>query len=279
MALTHGHALGDAVERAARPREHHLAGSSPERGFAQIERAEDVHLRVEHRPRDGHPNVELRGEVEDHFGPAARDEVVELRGAHVEPVEAEPAVAVGAGVGQVAQGPGRQVVDRIDVASFGKQPIDERRADEPRPTGDEYAHACSLAREVTARGWSLVLPSTPGVRAWWWATRRDTASSCSRPRRSAGRRCWRRRCTRRAGTRASCPWGGSRSRSSRRPVGGSRSGYRSAPSRRPPRSSSPFWPLYFPNGQVSPLLQLFWLGSPCGPTHASIESDDTLQPP
>ena len=132
MALTHRQRLGHAVERSARPGEHDLAGAGGERGFAEVERAEDVHLRVEDRPGDGDPDVELRGEMEDHLGPAAGDEVVELRGAHVDPVEAEPPVAVGAGAGEVAQGAGRQVVDGVDVASLREEPVDERRADEPR---------------------------------------------------------------------------------------------------------------------------------------------------
>ena len=41
----------------------------------------------------------------------------------------------------------------------------------------------------------------------------------------------------------------------------------------------PSLPLYFPKGQVSPLLQLFLSGADLGPVQASIESDDALHPP
>ena len=86
--------VGDAVERAPRPREHHLAGAGGDRGLAHVERPEHVDLGVEQRLRHRHPHVELRGEVEDHLGTAVTDEVGELRRADVEPVEAELAAAL-----------------------------------------------------------------------------------------------------------------------------------------------------------------------------------------
>jgi hypothetical protein len=43
--------------------------------------------------------------------------------------------------------------------------------------------------------------------------------------------------------------------------------------------SSPFWPLNWPNVQVSPFDHSFWSSFDAGPVHASIESDETDQPP
>ena len=44
---------------------------------------------------------------------------------------------------RLASDAGRQVVDDVDVAALGEQPVDERRADEPGAAGDHHAHRVS----------------------------------------------------------------------------------------------------------------------------------------
>ena len=70
--------------------------------------------------------------MEDHLGTTVADEIGELRRADVEAVEAELAVALRARLGEVGERARRQVVDGVDVAPFGEEPVDERRADEAR---------------------------------------------------------------------------------------------------------------------------------------------------
>src|SRR5205085_3841315 len=58
----------------------------------------------------------------------------------VETVEREPAAPIGTRAGEVREVPGRQVVDHVDLVTLGEQPVDERRPDEPCPSGDERPH-------------------------------------------------------------------------------------------------------------------------------------------
>ena len=52
-------------------------------------------------------------------------------------MEMEPARTVGLASARLAQRTGREVVHYVDCMPLGQEPIDERRADEPSPTGDE----------------------------------------------------------------------------------------------------------------------------------------------
>ena len=57
-------------------------------------------------------------------------------GADVEVVEAQRA-ARGAGVGEVGERPGRQVVDDVDLVALGEEAVDEVRPDEARAAGHQ----------------------------------------------------------------------------------------------------------------------------------------------
>ncbi len=67
------------------------------------------------------------------------DELDELRAARGELVEAEAAAAP-ARLAEVGQRAGRQVVDDVDGVALGQQAVDQRRADEAGPAGDERPH-------------------------------------------------------------------------------------------------------------------------------------------
>ena len=67
----------------------------------------------------------------------------ELGGEHVERVDLQRA-AGGAGVGEVGQRAGGQVVDDVDGVILGEQPIDEVRAEEPGAADDEHVHVASM---------------------------------------------------------------------------------------------------------------------------------------
>ena len=55
-------------------------------------------------------------------------------------MERELVAAARARVGEVGERAGREVVDDVDVAALGEQPVDERRADEAGPARDERSH-------------------------------------------------------------------------------------------------------------------------------------------
>jgi hypothetical protein len=57
-----------AVDGPARGREDDLASAGHPGGLGEVDRAEDVLPDVEQRVGDAHPDVDLRGQVEDHLG-------------------------------------------------------------------------------------------------------------------------------------------------------------------------------------------------------------------
>ncbi len=61
----------------------------------------------------------------------------------------------GPGVGQVGQGAGGQVVDHVDGVALGQEPVDQGRADEAGPAGDQRAHGQTPA---TIRSPSMTVP-------------------------------------------------------------------------------------------------------------------------
>ena len=66
--------------------------------------------------------------------------------------------------GEVRQRTRREVVDHVDVVAVGQQPVDQRRADEPRSSRDHHSHLVLLvspsAREPDARRATVVPAST-----------------------------------------------------------------------------------------------------------------------
>ncbi len=143
MTLPHRQVLGGAVKRPARRREDDLLGPGRERALADVQRPQDVDLGVEHRPGDRHADVGLRREVEDDVGLAVRDEVGDRRRPDVEAVERELAAAERAGVGQVRQRSGGEVVDDVDVPALGEQSVGKSRSDEAGTAGHERFHVVS----------------------------------------------------------------------------------------------------------------------------------------
>ncbi len=125
------------VDRAAGGREHDLAHAMPAGGVGDADGADDVQLRVVHRVGDGLADVDLRGEMEDHLGAHALEQLVPVDGEDVGLDELE---AVGAGrpralqVGELAV---RQVVDDGHRMSIRQQPVDQRRPDEPGAPGHQ----------------------------------------------------------------------------------------------------------------------------------------------
>ena len=134
-----------------------LLDAGRDRALAHVERAEDVDRRVEHRARDRHAHVGLRGEVEDHVGPAVRDEIDDRRRRDVEAVEREAAIGLSARASaRFAERAGREVVDDVDAPALGEEPVDERRADEPGAAGDQRLHRPS--RSLLALGGDAARP-------------------------------------------------------------------------------------------------------------------------
>src|SRR5262249_302538 len=105
-----------------------------------------------------------------------RHELGQIRRAHVEVMELEPAGAPRPGIGEVGERAGRQVVDHVDGAAFGQQPIDEGRADEAGSPGYEDTAGVWFR----AHGGSGKRPSTSAVlaRTWWsWPTTELTTTA------------------------------------------------------------------------------------------------------
>src|SRR5207248_6164468 len=119
------------------------------------------------------------------------DEVDERGGAHVEAVEGEVVVGVGARVGEVDERAARQVVDHVDRVPLGEEAIDERRPDEAGASGDERPHrgapASTLTPSSSASAATAARPATtdpPRSRA----RSPTTASSPTTDRAHLGRR-------------------------------------------------------------------------------------------
>ena len=103
--------------------------------------------------------------------PAQGDQLRQLLATGVEGADAQLARGrpggLGAGVGEVGQRPGGQVVDDVDGATLGDQPLDEVRADEPGAADDQHAagrrrHSAGWGTRLSAtRSPSEILPSAP----------------------------------------------------------------------------------------------------------------------
>ena len=102
--------------------------------------AQKIHVGIEDRVGDGHPDVGLGGEVEDDLGTAARHEVHHFGRSDVEPVEGQLIVGGDSSGGQVGERARREVVDHIDRVTLGQEAVDERRTDEAGASRDEDPH-------------------------------------------------------------------------------------------------------------------------------------------
>ena len=65
---------------------------------------------------------------------------------HVEAVEREAVAGQRAGVGEVPERAGREVVDDVDAPALGEQPVDERGTDEAGAAGHQGFHRGNATR-------------------------------------------------------------------------------------------------------------------------------------
>ncbi len=128
------------VEGASAGGEHHTLGLGLARPLEDVQRADDVDVGVVGRARHRDPDVRLRGEVEDELGPAPGHQLDDRRRGDVEVMDVERPAPALAGVGQVGQRTGREVVDDVDLVALGQEPVDQVRTDEARAAGHEGAH-------------------------------------------------------------------------------------------------------------------------------------------
>ena len=126
------------IDRTAGGREEEPCPSSPPGRLEQVQRPGDVDVQVEDRIRDRAADVDLGGEVEDDLRPPLVEQVGDRGGvrtsdstssapAPIAPVEVLPASA-------------REVVDHDDVVAALDQRVDQVRADESGPAGDQGLH-------------------------------------------------------------------------------------------------------------------------------------------
>src|SRR5690606_7341192 len=87
-----------------------------------------------------HPFVDVSGEVDRHRWRSALGAAEHRRISEVDPVRRELVVGRGPGVGQVGKRTGGQIVDHVDLVSFGQQSVHQRGPDEPGTAGDEDPH-------------------------------------------------------------------------------------------------------------------------------------------
>ena len=119
-----------AVDRAAAGREHDLRSVWACR-FEDADRAHDVDVGVVVGPLDGDPNVGLGRQMDD-----------ELRRDRLEDGVGRPDVGLvqGRPGGDVLAPPLREIVEDVHLVAACEQRLDDVRADEACPTGDDRPH-------------------------------------------------------------------------------------------------------------------------------------------
>ena len=143
MGLTYRQVLGIRlpVERAAAGREDDPLGLGLARAFEDVEGTDDIDHGVEGRVLHGGHDVGLRGQVKDQGGPAAHHELDHGGDRDVEMVDGQGAPGAAAGIGQVGERPGREVIDDVDLISLDEEPVHQVRPDESRSSCHQRAHA------------------------------------------------------------------------------------------------------------------------------------------
>ena len=134
-----------AVEGGGRQRRHDLRDAG---AAGRVEHAEHRRERAPELDRR-HAVAGHQGEVEDLARSVHRDQGGEIVAARVERVDVQLADVqpgrLGAGRRQVAERPGREVVDDVDRAALGDQALDEVGADEAGATDDEHPTGAPIA--------------------------------------------------------------------------------------------------------------------------------------
>ena len=143
--------VGLAVQSPATGCEDHPLRPGEARPLEYPEGPEHVHIGVEHRIGDRDADIGLGGEMEDDFRKATAHQRHDLGGAHVHLVDGELVAGRGAGVGQIGQGAGGEIVDHVHRVPFGQKPVHQRRTDEPCPAGDQRAQRLRPPRRSVRR--------------------------------------------------------------------------------------------------------------------------------
>ncbi len=156
--------LALAVDRAA-GRAEYDASAGRTRRFQDANGADNVDVRVEGRTLHRCPYVSLCREMEDHLGPEPAGKLLERLVTDVELVQLYPRR-------QVLTRSARKIVHDVDFGRLCNERIDEMRADESRPSGDDRsqlpAHLGIIERppaavELHARAQSRRARRVPGA--------------------------------------------------------------------------------------------------------------------
>src|SRR5579862_9119640 len=121
-----------SVERSSARRIDELGSPGSHRPLDHPDTADDVHVGVVTRVGDRGLDAWLRRQMKDDLGPAPLDEDADRRVTHVDLVEAE-LTSCCARRPEVGKRAGREVVYYVDGVFFGKETVNEVRADESGP--------------------------------------------------------------------------------------------------------------------------------------------------
>ena len=135
MLFVGGERILLAVNRSSGRGKHHALQSVLARGLDQVQKSDDINLRVEGRIRDGAPHVHLRGHMINRLGPLARDDLAH-RGRVAKIHLMQPRLRI-----DLMALAGRQIVEDRDIAcALFDQRIDRMRPDKARAAGYENSH-------------------------------------------------------------------------------------------------------------------------------------------
>ena len=143
MGLTDGQVLGIGlpVQRRTARREDHPLRLGLAGALEDVEGPDDVDRGIEGRALHRGHDVWLGSQVKDQAGPATHHELDHRGDRNVEMVDGQGTPGAAAGIGQVRERPGREVVDDVDLISLDEEPVHQVRPDETRSSCHERAHA------------------------------------------------------------------------------------------------------------------------------------------
>src|SRR5207247_844184 len=119
----------------------HDLGSMPARGFQNADGADHVHVGVVPGPLDRDPHVGLRREMENGGRPQGVEDGVRI--ADVGGMERRPG-------GHVLSPSLREIVEHMHLVAAREQRLDDMRADEACPPGDDRPHGARILGVVGA---------------------------------------------------------------------------------------------------------------------------------
>ncbi|CAB4615613.1 unannotated protein [freshwater metagenome] len=143
---------GFAIDGSAAGGHDDLAGSTFARRFDHVQRTHHVHVGIEERSCDRHPNIGLRGKVEHHFRRMLGKDLEEAGIADVDVMHREAVPEIAARTFEIRSLSAPHVVDNGHAVAFGQKSVDKSRADESGSAGDESVHIRILRGRVRLRG-------------------------------------------------------------------------------------------------------------------------------